>query len=39
MSELYLRRTLAGLAATDEAGVEALRKIKQGDIVDRKSVV
>jgi hypothetical protein len=33
MSELYLRRTLAGLAATDEAGVEALRKIKQGDIV------
>lgn len=33
MSEIYLRRTLAGLAATDEAGVEALRKIKQGDIV------
>lgn len=33
MSELYLMRTVGGLKACDDAGVDALRKIKTGEIV------
>lgn len=33
MSDLYLTRTLAGLAAMDDAGKEMLRKIKVGKVV------
>lgn len=33
MSELYLKRTVGGLQACDDAGIEALRKIKVGEVV------
>lgn len=33
MSEIYLQRTVGGLRPYDDAGIEALRKIKVGEIV------
>ena len=33
MSDLYLRRSLKGLEACDEQGVNVLRRIKVGDVV------
>jgi uncharacterized protein DUF1367 len=33
MSELYLQRTVGGLRPCDDAGVDALRKIKVGEVV------
>lgn len=33
MSELYLRRTVGGLQPCDDAGIDTLRKIKVGEVV------
>lgn len=33
MSELYLQRTVGGLRPCDDAGIDALRKIKVGEVV------